>query len=135
MLAGLLAIPLAFRRLALAALGACAGSLINLAAYRLAWTPRAISPRRRGPMPASAHAFGWNVDATATAPGHAKHRTTSTPKTVGKMTLSKPRISTGYRLRRRLTIESSRIDFHRHAQRANGIGDLLQLIGRQSRDK
>ena len=58
LLAWLLAIPLEFRLLALAALGACAGSLINLAAYRLAWKPRAISPWSRPDPAAPPRTFG-----------------------------------------------------------------------------
>ena len=37
-------IPMAARLAAIFLLGACAGSAINLAAYQLAWRPRAISP-------------------------------------------------------------------------------------------
>lgn len=43
----LLAIPLESRLVAVFLLGACAGSLANLAIYRLAWGPRRISPWSR----------------------------------------------------------------------------------------
>ena len=40
----ILAIPLQWRLAALFAVGLCAGSLVNLGVYRLAWFPRPISP-------------------------------------------------------------------------------------------
>ena len=48
----ILAIPTEFRLFVLFLVGAFAGGIVNLAVYRLAWTPRAISPWSR-PHPAA----------------------------------------------------------------------------------
>jgi len=48
----ILAIPLPFRLVGLFVFGAFAGSLVNWAAYRLAWHPRAISPWSEPPRKA-----------------------------------------------------------------------------------
>ncbi len=45
----ILSIPVELRLAGLFVLGACVGSLINLGTYRLAWSPRPISPWSRGP--------------------------------------------------------------------------------------
>lgn len=57
----LLDIPLQARLIALAVVGACAGSLINLAVYRFAWEPRPLSPWMRCPPGAPRRNWGDRI--------------------------------------------------------------------------